>query len=137
MLTRTSETIFLASEESPVGRAWKQSILASASEAWVQLDFFNDIRPNPGALGYGTRMRALRTEFTDRWQRRADDVRADPTSALTEIANAATEGRLEELLVAGGQSAGLVGEILPAGDIVQMLVLEAESALADAASLLS
>ena len=130
-------TRFLASEESPVGHLWKQAILASASEAWVHLDFFNDIRPNPGTLGYGTRMRALRTEFTDRWKRRADEARDDPTATLTEIADAAAEGRSEELLVVGGQSAGLVGELLPAADIVQMLASEAHDALANAAGLVT
>jgi enoyl-[acyl-carrier protein] reductase II len=130
-------TRFLASEESPVGEVWKQAILASDSEAWIQLDFLNDLSPSPGALGYGTRVRAIRTQFTDRWQQRGDEVRADPTAALTEIANAAAEDRLEELLVVGGQSAGLVRELRPAADIVQMLVSEAETALANATSLVS
>jgi enoyl-[acyl-carrier protein] reductase II len=128
-------TRFLASEESPVRDLWKQAILASDSEAWIQLDFMNDLRPSPGTLGYGTRVRALRTDFTDRWQQRADELRADPTPALTEIANAAAEDRLEELLVVGGQSAGLIRELRPAADIVQMLVSDAETALAKAATL--
>jgi nitronate monooxygenase/enoyl-[acyl-carrier protein] reductase II len=128
-------TRFLASEESPVRDVWKQAILASDSEAWIQLDFMNDLRPSPGTLGYGTRVRALRTDFTDRWQQRADELRADPTPALTEIANAAAEDRLEELLVVGGQSAGLIRELRPAADIVQMLVSDAETALAKAATL--
>jgi enoyl-[acyl-carrier protein] reductase II len=119
-------TRFLASEESPVRDVWKQAI---------QLDFMNDLRPSPGTLGYGTRVRALRTDFTDRWQQRADELRADPTPALTEIANAAAEDRLEELLVVGGQSAGLIRELRPAADIVQMLVSDAETALAKAATL--
>jgi enoyl-[acyl-carrier protein] reductase II len=130
-------TRFLASEESPVRDVWKESILASDSEAWIQLDFMNDLRPSPGTLGYGTRVRALRTDFTDRWQQRGDELRADPTPALTEIANAAAEDRLEELLVVGGQSAGLIRELRPAADIVQMLVSDAETALANAATLVS
>ena len=128
-------TRFLASEESPVGHIWKRAILTSASETWVQLDFFNDLRPNPGALGYGTRVRALRTAFTDAWQQRRDEISADPTPALTELATAATEGKLEELVVVGGQSAGLIGELLPAADIVRMLESEAESILSNAPTL--
>ena len=130
-------TRFLASEESPVGEVWKQAILASDSEAWIPLDFLNDLRPSPGAVGYGTRVRALRTQFTDRWQQRGDEVRSDPTTALTEMANAAAEDRLEELLVVGGQSAGLISDLLPAADIVQMLVSDAETALTNSASLIS
>ena len=122
-------TRFLASQESPIGDGWKRAILDSPSEAWVQLDFFNDIRPNPGTLGYGTRMRALRTPFTDKWQVRRDEVRADPRAVLNEIAKAEAEGGLEELFVVGGQSAGLVADIPPAADIVRAVTSEAEQVL--------
>jgi nitronate monooxygenase/enoyl-[acyl-carrier protein] reductase II len=81
--------------------------------------------------------RALRTEFTDRWQQRRDEARTDPTVAATEIASAAAEGRLEDLVVVGGQSAGLIGGLLPVADIVRMLLSEAEAAIADAGRLLS
>jgi hypothetical protein len=64
-------------------------------------------------------------------------MRADPTPALTEIATAAAEGPLEELLAVGGQSAALVADLMPAADHVQMLVSDAETALADAVSLVS
>jgi len=125
-------TRFLASDESPVGDVWKKAIVAAPSEAWIQVDFFNDVRPNPGTLGYGTRVRALRTEFIDRWQDRRDDARADPRAVLGEIAAAAAEGRIEELLVVGGQSAGLIGELMSVAEIVRALVSEAEIALAGA-----
>jgi nitronate monooxygenase/enoyl-[acyl-carrier protein] reductase II len=130
-------TRFLACEESPVGDVWKKAIIASDSESWVQLDFLNDIRPNPGTLGYQTRVRALRNEFTDRWQQRRDELRADPTAAITEIVSAAAEGTLEELLVVGGQSAGIIGELLPVAEVVGMLVTEAEEALAAAGGLVT
>jgi enoyl-[acyl-carrier protein] reductase II len=130
-------TRFLASEESPASDLWKQAILASASEDWVQLDFFNSISPNPGTLGYGTRMRALRTEFTDRWEQRREEVRADPSLAQTELTNAEAEGGLEELLVVGGQSAGLIAQVLPAADIVRIVASEAEMILADITGLIS
>jgi hypothetical protein len=63
-------------------------------------------------------------------------VRADPTPALTEIATATAEGPLEELIV-GGQSAALVADLMPAADLAQMLASDAETALADAVSLVS
>ena len=64
-------------------------------------------------------------------------MRADPTPALTEIATATAEGPLEELIVVGGQSAALVADLMPAADLAQMLVSDAETALADAVSLVS
>jgi nitronate monooxygenase/enoyl-[acyl-carrier protein] reductase II len=119
-------TRFLASEESPVGDVWKQAILASSSEAWEQLDFFNDIRPNPGALGYGTRLRVAhgvhRPVAATPRRARVDDP------ALGEIA-ALQPNRLEGSR-RRSQSAGLVRELLPAADIVRMLAAGAEKALA-------
>jgi nitronate monooxygenase/enoyl-[acyl-carrier protein] reductase II len=128
-------TRFLASDESPVGEVWKKAILASTSEEWVQLDFLNDLDPTPGAVGYGTRVRALRTEFTDRWQQRRGEIRADPAAILEEFTSAAAAGTMEELLVVGGQSAGAITELMSAADIVRALVTEAEDALGRAAGL--
>ena len=130
-------TRFLACAEAPVGDVWKKAVLASVSESWAQLEFFNDIQPNPGTVGYGTRVRALRTEFTDRWEQRRDELQKDPSAALAEIADAVAEERLEELIVVGGQSAGLIDDLLPAHDILRRLVAEAEEILARASSLVS
>jgi nitronate monooxygenase/enoyl-[acyl-carrier protein] reductase II len=127
----------LASEEAPVGQIWKDAIVSSASEDWVQVDFMNDIRPNPGALGYRTRLRAYRNAFTDRCEQRRDELRGDPSEVVAEITRAAQEGRLEELLVFGGQSCGLIGDVAPAAEIVRSIVADAEHALRHAADLLS
>jgi nitronate monooxygenase/enoyl-[acyl-carrier protein] reductase II len=120
---------FLASDEAPVGERWKKALLTAPAEDWVQVEFMNALRPNPGTLGYRTRVRALRTAYVDRWESRADEVRADPTEALTELLDAATADGLEELFVSGGQSAGLLERLRPAAEIVRTLVAEAEQAL--------
>jgi enoyl-[acyl-carrier protein] reductase II len=130
-------TRFLASEESPIGPVWKQAILASRSEEWMQVDFLNDLNPNPGLTGYGTRVRALRTDFTEHWEARRDELRTDPAPALGALRQAAANGTIEELLVTGGQSAGLIGELQTASSIVSSLLTEAEQVLASAAGLLS
>ena len=52
-----------------------------------------------------------------------------------EMAAAAAEGNFEELFIGGGQSAGIIGELLPAADVIGMLVAEAEEALATAGRL--
>jgi nitronate monooxygenase/enoyl-[acyl-carrier protein] reductase II len=120
---------FLASDEAPVGERWKKVLLAAPAEEWVQAEFINALRPNPGTLGYRTRMRALRTPYVDRWEARVDELRADPSEALNELLDAAATGGVEELLVSGGQSAGLLDRLRPAAEIVRMLVAEAEEAL--------
>lgn len=60
-------TRFLASDEAPVGPAWKRSIVEAAAEDAVRVDVVNDIMPNPGNLGYGTVLRSLRSPFIDTW----------------------------------------------------------------------
>ena len=125
-------TRFLASTEAPVGERWKRAILDAPSEVWVQLDFWNDVVPSPGSEGYGTRLRALRTEFTDRWRERAEEARVDPGVVLAELDDAEDSGRLEELLVAGGQSAGLISRLLPAAEIVRTIATDAEALLSRA-----
>jgi nitronate monooxygenase/enoyl-[acyl-carrier protein] reductase II len=120
---------FLASDEAPVGERWKKALLTAPAEQWVQVEFMNAVRPNPGTLGYRTRVRLLRTAFVDRWEPHVDEVRADPTEALTELLDAAVAGGIEELFVSGGQSAGLLDRVRPAAEIVRTLVAEAEDAL--------
>lgn len=123
---------FLASVEAPVGQIWKDTIVTSTSQDWVQLDFINDIRPNPGAMGYGTRLRTHANAFTDRWEHQRAELRADPSDALREIAQATDEGRMEELLVFAGQSSGLIDAIEPAAEILGRIVAEAEDILRQA-----
>jgi nitronate monooxygenase/enoyl-[acyl-carrier protein] reductase II len=124
---------FLASVEGPVGERWKKALVTYPSEEWIQVAFINALNPNPGTVGYGTRVRLLRTEYVERWEERVGELAADPTPALAELADAVAAGDREELLVVGGQSAGLIEDVEPAGAIVRRLVAETRDALAEAA----
>ncbi|HVM55458.1 MAG TPA: nitronate monooxygenase [Solirubrobacteraceae bacterium] len=126
---------FLASAESPVGERWKRALITRPSEDWLQAGFINVLNPNPGTVGYRTRLRLLRTDFVERWEQRAGELATDPTPALTELSEADAAGDREDLLVVGGQSAGLIRDVQPAGEIVRALVAEARDALAAAAGL--
>jgi enoyl-[acyl-carrier protein] reductase II len=128
---------FLASDEAPIPQAWKEAIVSAPSEEFVQVEFLNDIRPNPGAIGYGTRVRARRSEFVDKWEQRRDEIGRSPEEVLTELGAAVDEGRMHELIAVAGQSAGLVRSVVPAGQIVRDIVDEAERALRAAARLTS
>ena len=127
-------TRFLASIEAPISATWKAMIVAAASEEVVAVDVINDGNPVPGATGYGTVLRALSTPFIERWQRRRDEVRRNPEPFRAELRAARLAGRLDALLPAAGQSAGLIREILPAGEIVRRLVSEAAQALTTAST---
>ena len=120
---------FLASTESPVGERWKKALVTHPSEDWIQARFVNAMNPNPGTLGYRTRLRLLRTEFVERWEARTDDVEIDSSQVLAELNDAVAAGDREALLVVGGQSAGLIRRVEPAGAIVRALVAETRAAL--------
>jgi nitronate monooxygenase/enoyl-[acyl-carrier protein] reductase II len=120
---------FLASTEAPVGERWKKALVTHPSEEWIQAGFVNAMNPNPGTLGYRTRLRLLRTEFVERWEARTDEVEIDPAPVLAELGEAVAAGEREALLVVGGQSAGLIQRVEPAGVIVSALVAETIAAL--------
>jgi enoyl-[acyl-carrier protein] reductase II len=126
---------FLATAEAPIGPRWKEQLQSAPAQDWVKLGFMNDINPNPGTVGYGTTVRGLRSDFTERWEARRDELQADPTPAIAEILAAVEAGNVEDLLIFGGQSAGLIRDAPPVAEVVRQLVAEAEEVLRGAADL--
>jgi nitronate monooxygenase/enoyl-[acyl-carrier protein] reductase II len=126
---------FLACEETPISAAWKQALVDGSSEEWVQVEFLNVLSPNPGVTGYGTRVRARRNEFTEKWEQRRSELPEVGGELVGELTQAGKEG--VDLMMVGGQSAGMITEVLPAAEVVRRLVAEAEDALAAGAALVS
>ena len=54
---------------------------------------------------------------------------------LAELETAEEAGTIDELIVVGGQSAGLIEEVLPAAEIVETIAAEAAAILARAPGL--
>lgn len=129
-------TRFLASAEAPIADGWKRAIVGAASEDAVKVELWNALMPVPGRGGYGTVPRAVRTPFIDRWERRAE-AEAHVEELRGELMAALPAGRFHEYVPFAGESAGLIREILPAGEIIARLVAEAEAALARTAALLA
>lgn len=123
-------TRFLASEEAPISLAWKRRIVDAAAEDAVRVEVFNDINPMPGSYGYGTVVRSLRTPFIDTWQGCREAAKHQAEQLRNELLAAAQQGRIHEFLPAAGQSAGLIHDIVPAGEIVRRIVEEARLAFA-------
>jgi nitronate monooxygenase/enoyl-[acyl-carrier protein] reductase II len=130
-------TRFLASVEAPIPLGWKHRIVEAEAQDAVKVEVWNDISPVPGSRGYGTVIRALRTPFIDTWQHRRDDARREADRLRGEVLAALQQGRIHELLPFAGESAGLVQDIVPAGEIVQRLVAEARHALERSQTLLT
>jgi nitronate monooxygenase/enoyl-[acyl-carrier protein] reductase II len=123
-------TRFLASREATISDAYKQAILAAASEDAVKFDSLNDLLPSPGTKGYGTVLRSVRTPFIDELQAEPSRARGDPERLLGILKTAIQGGKVHEVMPTSGQTAGGIHEVLPAAEIVERMVMEAERALA-------
>ena len=121
--------------EAPVGERWRKALTARPSEDWVQADFINAPNPNPGTVGYGNSGRLLRTDWVERGKSESKRWKQIRRPALGELAEAVAAGEREELLVVGGQSAGLIEGVEPAGAIVLSLVAEARATLGAASAI--
>jgi enoyl-[acyl-carrier protein] reductase II len=129
-------TRFLASEEAQISPEWKQMVVDAAAEDAVRVEVLNDVMPMPGSYGYGTVLRALRTPWIDTWQHRRDEAKRDE-NLRREVRAVFTQRRVHELFPGAGQSAGLIRDIAPAGEIVRRIVTEARQVLERSSELLT
>jgi nitronate monooxygenase/enoyl-[acyl-carrier protein] reductase II len=126
-------TRFLATVESPIHPGYQQRILSAAARDAVKSPRFNLLSPNPGAVGYGTVVRVLRSPFVERVA--MVEQAEDATGLVVELVSAQREGTAHELVAAAGQSAGRVERVDPAGAVVRQIVSEAQDVLAKLAAL--
>ncbi len=128
-------TRFLASEEASAPGQWKEAILTAESEDAIRFHVWRSIMPASGGTTYDTVPRVLHTPFVDEWHENRDEAERCAERLRGEIFAAVREGRSHEILPFSGQTAGLIDEILPAGEIVRQIVADAETRLKRAASL--
>jgi nitronate monooxygenase/enoyl-[acyl-carrier protein] reductase II len=122
-------TRFLASPEAPITDGWLQAIFAARSEDTIKADALNAVRPLPGAAGFGTVLRSIRTPFLDEWNPKLDEAGRQRDRLGAEIAAAIQAGRGHEYVATAGQAAGAIADVLPVAEIIRRLVTEAEEAL--------
>jgi NAD(P)H-dependent flavin oxidoreductase YrpB (nitropropane dioxygenase family) len=121
-------TRFLASEESPLHPNFKQAILDSDGHDTL-LSEIPDIAAGlvwPGAMSRGRRNR-----FIERWAGREWALRQKRAEAFAALQAARQSGDTNEAPLAMGQDAGLIHDIVPAGEIVSRIAREAEVILAE------
>jgi enoyl-[acyl-carrier protein] reductase II len=122
-------TRFLASEEAAISGEWKQAILGAGSQNAVKVDVWDDIFGKPGSGAFDAVPRALKTPFIEQWQDHCADTAIDTSRLQGEIMGAIQQQNMERFVPFTVQSAGLIGEILPARDIVQRVIEQATEAL--------
>src|SRR5262245_8430515 len=121
-------TRFLATEESPLHPNFKQAIVDSDGHDTL-LSEIPDLAAGlvwPGAMSRGRRNR-----FIERWAGREWALRARRAEAYAAVQAARKAGDAEEAPLSMGQDAGLIHEILPAGEIVSRIAREAEQILVE------
>ena len=115
-------TRFLATPEASGRGHSKDVILNAMGSQTVASKFFDDVLGLrwPGAL-----VRAIRNPLLDRWAQRQQDwtLAADQIRPSLEAALAAGD------FVIAGESAGLIHDIVPAGELVTRIAKEAEALL--------
>ena len=119
-------TRFLASVESPLHPNFKQAIVDSDGHDTVLTEIPDICQAKvwPGAMS-----RATRNTFIERWSGREWALRQNQVEALAQMREGRQNGDIEEASLSMGQDAGLIHEVLPAGEIVQRIAEEAEDIL--------
>ncbi len=120
-------TRFLASEESPLHANFKQAIVDSDGHDTLLTEIPDIAQATvwPGAMS-----RAKRNRFIERWSGREWALRQHQAEALADILAARKAGDVDEAPLSMGQDAGLINDVLPAGEIVRRIAADAEAILA-------
>jgi NAD(P)H-dependent flavin oxidoreductase YrpB (nitropropane dioxygenase family) len=118
-------TRFLATDEAPVGAAYKNAIVASSGDDTIVTTVGDTLtgRDWPGAWA-----RVRRTRFIEEWLGREPELRRRRAAASARLQEA-EESDPDYGLIWIGQSAGLIDSIIPAGEVVRRVVDEAEEIL--------
>jgi enoyl-[acyl-carrier protein] reductase II len=122
-------TRFLATTEMAIDREWKDRIVAAGALDAVKVPHADRVMPpfTLPQIGVPFAPRALRTELIDRLERDPDGV--DPAAVGPQLVAAVRAGGGHDLLPFAGQSAALVHDVVPAGELVARLVDETTAAL--------
>lgn len=121
-------TRFLATDESPLHANFKQAILDSDGHDTL-LTEIPDIAAAtvwPGAMS-----RSSRNAFIEHWLGREWALRQRQAEVIADVTIARKSGNVGGAPLSYGQDAGLINDIVPAGELVTRIVAEAEDILKD------
>jgi enoyl-[acyl-carrier protein] reductase II len=125
-------TRFLASTEARIEDGWKRRIVEIEAEDAVRFETWSAIMPPSPPGAYDGVPRVIRTDFVTEWETRAEDAAAEAERLQAEIMGSLSEGRTHQVVAFTGQTAGLIDDVRPAGELVRELATGAERALEQA-----
>ena len=119
-------TRFLATDESPIAKGFKQAILDSDGHDTLVTDIPDVASGNtwPGAY-----VRVRRNRFIEEWMGRDNELRRRRAEVSAQIREAAQAGDPDRGAVMIGQTAGLIDRIEPAAELVRQISRDAEAIL--------
>src|SRR6266852_3652419 len=121
-------TRFLATDESPIAKGFKQAIVESDGHDTLVTDIPDMAN---GQVWPGAYVRVRRNRFIEEWIGRDGELsrrRREVSAQLSEAANAGDPDRGDIMI---GQTAGLIDRIEPAADLVRQIARDAEQILRD------
>ena len=119
-------TRFLATDESPIAKGFKQAILDSDGHDTLVTDIPDVASGNtwPGAY-----VRVRRNRFIEEWMGRDNELRRRRAEVSAQLRQAAQAGDPDRGAVMIGQTAGLIDHIEPAAELVRQISRDAEAVL--------
>jgi NAD(P)H-dependent flavin oxidoreductase YrpB (nitropropane dioxygenase family) len=121
-------TRFMATPEAPIAQGYKEAIVAHDGH-----DTFLTEIPDiaQGRVWPGAMSRVARNRFIERWAGREWEVRQRRVEIAKAMTAARAQGDADEASLSMGQTAGLINDIAPAGQIVERIAAEAEAIIRD------
>jgi NAD(P)H-dependent flavin oxidoreductase YrpB (nitropropane dioxygenase family) len=121
-------TRFLATDESPIAKGFKQAILESDGHDTLVTDI-PDVAN--GQVWPGAYVRVRRNPFIEEWLGRDNELRRRRVEVSAQLRAAALAGDPDRGAIMLGQTAGLIDRVEPAADLVRQISREAEAILRD------
>ena len=120
-------TRFYASAESLAHPAAKAKMAAATGEETIRSATIDIVRDIPWPADFTCRI--MKNAFTELWHGAESELTAAKAREMPRYQAAVTLGDFSTACILGGEAMGLVDAVLPAGEIVERIIAEAERAL--------
>lgn len=124
-------TRFWASQEALIHPAAKARVVAATGDETVRTSVYDIVRNRAWPPEYTGRL--MRNRFIETWHGREEELRALAAEERKAVEAADRSGDYDVSNVTVGEAIGLVGDLPPAGELVERLAAEAEARLASVA----
>jgi enoyl-[acyl-carrier protein] reductase II len=122
-------TRLLASEEMSIAPEWKRMIVAAKATDAIKVDAVDELLPPYNRPHWPVTPRVIRTAFHDEWAGREGELRKLAPALGGAFVADILRGGGHAVAPMAGQSAGLIDDVRPAGEIIRDAFAQAEDIL--------